>query len=365
MYVPFASLEKMHEEIQQDVMEKFEEVYYKNWFIKGSEVENFEKEFAKYCGASYCIGCGNGLDSLFLILKGYNIGVGDEVIVPSNTFIATALAVIHAGATPVFVEPRDLYYTIDPKKIENKITKKTKAIIVVHLYGQPTDMSPIFELAQKYNLRIIEDAAQAHGASYKGKRVGGLADAAGFSFYPGKNLGAIGDAGAIVTNDKKLADTVRALGNYGSDYKYHHIYKGNNSRLDELQAAILRIKLSKLDIWNLRRIEIAEMYLSRIKNELIYLPQIIADAISVYHIFAIRCEKRDELKKYLSEKGIEVNMHYPIPMHLQEAFQDLGYQKGDFPIAENISDTELSIPIYYGMSDLQVNYVIDSLNSFR
>ena len=364
MNISFASFEKMHEEIEEEVTEKFKEVYRKNWFIQGTEVEQFEQEYAEYCDAKYCVGCGNGLDALYLILKAYGIHSGDEVIVPSNTYIATALAVSYTGATPIFVEPTLESYNIDVSKIEEKITSKTKAIMAVHLYGQPADMDPINQLAKKYGLKVIEDAAQAHGALYKGKKVGSLGNAAGFSFYPGKNLGALGDAGAIVTNDKELADKVRALGNYGSDYKYHHIYKGNNSRLDEMQAAFLRIKLKYLNNWTEDRRKTAEIYRMQIKNINIILPTEMNYAKHVYHIFAIRSERRDELESYLKQNGISTNKHYPIPMHLQGAYTDLNIQRGTLPIAEEISNTQLSIPMYYGMKDEEIKYVIEKINAF-
>lgn len=365
MKVEFAAFNKMHEEIEEEIIAKFKEVYKKNWFIQGSEVEAFEKEFAEYCGAKYCVGCGNGLDALFLILKAYGIKEGDEVIVPSNTYIATALAVSYVGATPVFVEPRMDSYNIDPERIEEKITDKTKAIMAVHLYGQPADMDPILEIAKKHNLKVIEDSAQAHGALYKGKKIGAIGDASGFSFYPGKNLGALGDAGAIVTNDKELADKVRALGNYGSDYKYHHIYKGNNSRLDEVQAAFLRIKLKNLDRWTENRRKTADLFVKGMKNEEIILPVELGYAKHVYHIFAIRSKRRAELEKYLNEKGIMTNKHYPIPMHLQGAYTELGIKEGSLPYAEEISQTELSLPMYYGMTEEEINYVIDTINNFK
>lgn len=363
--IPFVSFEAMHNEIKEEVLTKFKEVYEKNWFIQGPEVEAFEEEFAAYCGTKYCVGCGNGLDALFLPLKAYGIHEGDEVIVPSNTYIATALAVSYTGATPVFVEPVEKYFNIDPKRIEEKITSKTKAIMAVHLYGQPADMNPILEIAKKYGLKVIEDAAQAHGAQYHGGKTGSLGDAAGFSFYPGKNLGALGDAGAFVTNDKELADKVRALGNYGSDYKYHHIYQGNNSRLDEVQAAILRIKLKNLGRWNANRIETAEKYLNGIHNSAVVLPEIMSDVKHVYHIFAVRSERRDELEKYLNENGIGTNKHYPIPMHMQGAYEELHIPQGELPIAEDISSTELSLPMYYGMTDEEIKYVIDTINRFE
>ena len=365
MKIPFSTVGPMHEEIREEMYLKFVEVYDNNWFIQGKEVEKFEEEFAAYCGAKYCVGCGNGLDALYLILKAYGIGEGDEVIVPSNTYIATALAVSYTGATPVFVEPRLLSYNINPEKIEEKITDRTKAIMAVHLYGQAAEMDAIMELAGKYDLKVIEDAAQAHGATYKGKLIGTLGHAAGFSFYPGKNLGALGDAGAVVTNDKELADMVRALGNYGSDYKYHHIYQGNNSRLDEVQAGLLRVKLKELDRWNEGRVEICKRYLNEIINPAVVLPQTSPDNTHVYHIFAIRCKERDQLEAYLNEKGIGTNKHYPIPMHLQGAYAELGMKEGDLPLAEEISATQLSLPLYYGMTEEEVTYVIDAINSWK
>jgi dTDP-4-amino-4,6-dideoxygalactose transaminase len=354
----------MHREIEDEIISKFTEVYRKNWFIQGEECRAFEQAFADYCGAGYCIGCGNGLDALMLILKGYGIGAGDEVIVPSNTFIATALAVTYTGATPVLVEPKLETYTLDPDRIEEAITPKTKAIIAVQLYGQAAEMDRILDIAKKHNLKLIEDAAQAHGATYHDRKVGSLADAAGFSFYPGKNLGALGDGGAVVTSDRELAEKVRALGNYGSDYKYHHIYQGNNSRLDEVQAAFLKIKLEHLDCWNEERNRIARRYMEGITNPQIVLPVLEEGATHVFHIFAIRCKRRDELERYLNEKGIGTNCHYPIPIHMQKAYESLGLPEGTFPIAEEISRTQLSIPMYYGIREEEVQYIIDSINAF-
>ncbi len=363
--IPFSTFEPMHKEVSEEIQSAFHKVFEKGWFIQGDECAAFEQEFADYCNAKYCIGVGNGLDALLLVLKGYGIGKGDEVIVPSNTFIATALAVTYAGATPVFVEPRLESYTIDPSLIEEKITDRTKAIIAVQLYGQAADMDEICAIAKKHGLKVIEDAAQAHGSTYKGKKVGALADAAGFSFYPGKNLGALGDAGAVVTNDEALAKKVRALGNYGSDYKYHHIYQGNNTRLDELQAAFLRVKLANLDRWNAGRHQAAERYLKEINNPLITLPTVESYGTHVFHIFAIRCDRRDELEKFLNQKGIGTNCHYPIPIHMQEAYKNLQIPQGTYPVAEKISATELSIPMYYGMTDEDVSYVISAINEFR
>lgn len=365
MRIPFVSFKPMEKELDSELREAFERVYTRSWYIGGMEDESFEKAFARYCNNQYCVGTGNGLDALILILKALGIGKGDEVIVPSNTYIATALAVTYTGATPIFVEPDIRTFNINPILIETSITSKTKVIMPVHLYGQPCDMEPIVEIAKKYNLYIVEDCAQAHGAIYKGQKIGTFGEAAGFSFYPGKNLGALGDAGAVVTNQKGLADKIRALGNYGSDYKYHHIYKGYNNRLDELQAAFLLAKLPHLDRMNEERRRIASMFIEGIRNEQVVLPYIIDDVVPVWHVFAIRCKKRDELEHFLNGKGIGTNKHYPIPMHLQDCYSDLGYKKGDFPIAEEISATELSIPMYYGMTDEEVQYIIDSINEFR
>lgn len=365
MKIPFVTFKPMEAELDKELRTAFDRVYTRSWYIEGVEDETFEKAFAEYCDSKYCVGVGNGLDALFLALKALGIGAGDEVIVPSNTYIATALAVTYVGATPVFVEPDIRTFNIDPTKIEAAITKNTKAIMPVHLYGQPCDMDPIMEIAKKYGLFVVEDCAQAHGATYKGKVIGSFGDAAGFSFYPGKNLGALGDAGATVTNDEELAMKVRALGNYGSDYKYHHIYKGNNSRLDELQAAFLASKLPHLNRMNEERRKIAQKYIEGIKNEEVILPYIPEYANPVWHIFGIRCKRRDELEKFLNDAGIGTNKHYPIPMHLQECYKDLGFKEGDFPIAEEISATELSIPMYYGMTDEEVQYVIDKVNEFK
>lgn len=365
MKIPFVSFLPMEHELDKELREAFNRVYTRSWYIEGAEDEAFEKAFADYCDSKYCIGVGNGLDALMLALKALGVGEGDEVIVPSNTYIATALAVTYVGATPVFVEPDIRTFNIDPSRIEEAITEKAKAIMPVHLYGQACDMDPIMEIAKKYSLYVVEDCAQAHGATYKGKVIGSFGDAAGFSFYPGKNLGALGDAGATVTNNKELADKIRALGNYGSDYKYHHIYKGNNSRLDEMQAAFLAAKLPRLNKMNKERRRIAQMYMDGIKNPDVILPYVPGDMVPVWHIFGVRCKKRDELEKFLKDAGIGTNKHYPIPMHLQECYKDLGFKEGDFPIAEEISATELSLPMYYGMTDEEVQYVIDKVNEFK
>lgn len=366
MNVPFVSFEEMHKQIAQELKTKFDEVLNKNIFIAGKELTDFEGEFANYCDSSYAVGCGNGLDALFLILKALGIGKGDEVIVPSNTYIATALAVSYVGATPVFVEPQLSTFTISPSLIEEKINKNTKAIIAVHLYGRIADMDEINKIAAKYSIKVIEDAAQAHGAKYKGQRAGSLGDAAGFSFYPGKNLGALGDGGCVVTQNKELAETVKILGNYGSSIKYHNELQGNNSRLDEMQAAFLRVKLKYLDSWNTRRKEVATRYLNEIFNDNIFLPLKDEDGYdSVWHLFVIRCTRRDKLEKYLMEKGIGTTMHYPIPMHKQKAYKNLGISTGMLPVAEEISNTVLSIPMFYGITDDEVSYVIEIINEFK
>ena len=364
MKIPFVTFLPMERELNGQIRDAFERVFDSSWYIGGKEDQAFEKAFAEYCETKYCVGVGNGLDALMIALKALGIGEGDEVIVPSNTYIATALAVTYVGAVPVFVEPDIRTFNINPDLIEGKITDKTRAIMPVHLYGQACDMDPIMTIAKKYSLRVIEDCAQAHGATYKGRKVGTFGDAAGFSFYPGKNLGALGDAGAVVTNNEELAKVVRAIGNYGSDYKYHHIYKGNNSRLDELQAAFLSVKLPLLEKMNIDRRRVADRYLKEIINNKIVLPYVPEYTTPVWHIFGIRCLERIRLEEWLDQCGIGTNKHYPIPIHLQECYKGLGYQEGDFPVAEEISRTELSLPMYYGMTEEEIDYVIDAINRF-
>lgn len=364
MKIPFASFLPIEQEISNELQTAFNRVLTRSWYIGGPEDTAFEEAFAEYCGAKFCIGVGNGLDALMLALKAKGIGRDDEVIVPSNTFIATALAVTYTGATPVFVEPDIRTYNISAKWIERKITSKTKAIIPVHLYGQACEMDTVLKIARKYNLFVVEDCAQAHGATYKGKKVGTFGDAAGFSFYPGKNLGALGDAGAVISNNKELADKIRALGNYGSDFKYHHIYQGNNSRLDEIQAALLNVKLKHLERMNADRRRIADLYSAGIKHPDIILPYVIPEAVPVWHIYAIRSRRAKELSAYLEENGIGINHHYPIPIHLQECYKDLNIPRGALPVAEEISETEISLPMYYGMTDEQIRMVIDIINAF-
>lgn len=365
MKIPFVSFEPMHAEIREDILKTFERAYDRNWFIKGTELEHFEQEFADYCGTRYCVGCGNGLDAIYLLLRAYGIGQGDEVILPSHTFIATSLAVSYAGATPVFVENSLATYNIDPGLIERAVTAKTRAIIAVHLYGQPADMDPILAIAAKYGLKVIEDSAQAHGALYKGRRTGNLGDAGAFSFYPGKNLGALGDGGAIVTSDKELADTVRALGNYGSYKKYVHVLKGTNTRLDEIQAAFLRVKLPRLDQWNKARNDIASRYTERITNPLISRPETADYAYHVWHLYVVRTTRRDEFEKYLNDNGIGTTIHYPTPIYLQNAYKELGLERGAYPVADRIADEVVSLPLWYGMGDEAIDFVIDTINRWE
>lgn len=365
MNIPFVTFKPLEKELGADLRAAFEKVFESSWYIGGKEDEAFEKAFAQYCNVDYCIGVGNGLDALILILKALNIGEGDEVLVPSNTYIATALAVTYVGATPIFVEPNINTFNIDTTKIEEKITSKTKAIMPVHLYGQPCDMDPIMQISKKHNLFVVEDCAQAHGATYKGKVVGSFGDAAGFSFYPGKNLGALGDAGAVVTNSQELATKIRALGNYGSDYKYHHIYKGNNSRLDELQAAFLSAKLKHMPKMTKARQEIADKFSKGINNIYVKTPYVMDNVEHVWHVYSIRSDYRDALADYLNDKCISTNKHYPIPMHLQECYSDLKIPNGALPIAEEISNTQLSLPLYYGMTDEEIDYVIKTINLFK
>ena len=309
---------------------------------------------------------GNGVSELINLSMSALLDNGDEVLVPAPDYPLWTACVTLAGGTAVhYICDEQSEWYPDIEDIKKKITDKTKAIMPVHLYGQACDMDPIMEIAKKHNLFVVEDCAQAHGATYKGKKIGSFGDAAGFSFYPGKNLGALGDAGATVTNNKELADKVRALGNYGSDYKYHHIYQGNNSRLDEMQAAFLSAKLPHLEKINVERRRIAQKYLDGINNSEVVLPYVPEDMVPVWHIFGIRCKRRAELEKFLNEAGIGTNKHYPIPMHLQDCYKDLGFKEGDFPIAEEISATELSIPMYYGMTDEEIQYVIDKINEFK
>lgn len=360
--ISFLDLKKVNNRFRAQIEARFKQVLDDGWYIRGKQDELFEQHFAAYTGAKHCIGLANGLDALNLIIRAYGFGTGDEIIVPANTYIATILAISQNGCTPILVEPDITTYNIHPDRIESYITPRTKAIMVVHLYGQAVQMQKIWELAKKYHLKVIEDAAQAHGAQYQGRRTGNLADAAGFSFYPGKNLGCLGDGGCVTTNDEKLAAKIRALANYGSDRKYHHIYKGTNSRLDELQAAVLDVKLPHLEADNARRQQIAAYYRTHIKNPLIVLPQVYDEKAHVWHIFAIRTPKRDELQAFLKQHEIETLIHYPTPPHQQGAYTE--WKDRSYPITEQIHREELSLPISPVMTDEEVKKVVEVCNQF-
>jgi dTDP-4-amino-4,6-dideoxygalactose transaminase len=365
MNIPFLDLKVQHHDLRTELTQAFNDVLDSGWFIQGKQLEQFEQEYAAYCGSQFCVGVGNGLEALHLILRAYDIGAGDEVIVPSNTYIASWLAVSYAGATPIPVEPVLGTYNIDPTLLEAAITPRTKAIMAVHLYGQTAEMAAINSIAKKHGLKVIEDAAQAQGATYQDKRAGALGDAAGHSFYPGKNLGALGDGGAITTNDAELAAKLRILRNYGSQVKYKNEVKGYNSRLDELHAAFLRVKLKKLDAWNTKRAELAQLYLSGLSDiTSITLPRIAEHAVSVWHVFVIRHPKRDQLQQFLQERGIGTVIHYPIPPHLQEAYAEMNLGVGSFPISEQIHSEIISLPLdpYLSIDDL--NRVIAAVREF-
>ncbi len=362
MKIPFLELKPTYEELRSDLDKAYHRVMDSGWYLLGAELESFEAEFAEYCGVRHCIAVGNGLDALHLILRACDIGPGDEVLVPSFTFIATWLAVSYTGATPVPVEVDPATCNLDPAGIKAAITRRTKAIIPVHLYGQPAAMEECVKIARNYDLKVIEDNAQAQGARCGGRRTGGLGDAAGNSFYPGKNLGAFGDAGAITTNDATLADRVRTLRNYGSKTKYFYEFKGFNSRVDELQAAFLRVKLQKLDDWNARRQAVASFYLKELSEvpDLI-LPSVAPEMESVWHLFVVRHLHRDVLQRQLTEAGIGTLIHYPVPPHLSDAYRELGLKAGSLPIAEQLSQTVLSLPIGPHLKDEQVEEVVRSL----
>ncbi len=360
--ISFLDLEKINNRFRQEIDSRIKNILDCGWYLQGKENELFAKNFASFCGTNYAVGVANGLDALKLIIKAYGFGAGDEIIVPANTFIATLLAISENDCTPVLVEPDINTYNINPDLIEEKITDKTKAIMVVHLYGQAVQMEKIWKLAQKYNLKIIEDAAQAHGALYQNKRVGNLGDAAAFSFYPGKNLGGMGDGGAVVTNDENLYTKIKSLANYGSDYKYHHIYKGVNSRLDELQAAILDIKLKYLDADNARRKEIATYYRKNIKNTKIVLPQTYNANAHVWHVFVIRCNNRSSLQKYLESNGTQTNIHYPTPPHKQWGYKEL--ENLILPITEKIHQEVLSLPISPVLTNEEIKHIVEAVNEW-
>jgi len=333
------------------------------WYVLGNEVLAFENAFAAYTGRKYCVGLNSGLDALILSVRALGIGAGDEVIVQSNTYIATVLGITENGAVPVFVEP-DEYYNIDAAKIEAAVTDRTKAVLVTHLYGQASNMAAVVETARKYHLELIEDCAQSHGACFDGQMTGTFGRAGCFSFYPTKNLGAFGDAGAVVTDDEAFADKLRMMRNYGSKVRYHNEIEGVNSRLDEMQAALLRVKLGHLSALNQERKELAKRYDAGIVNPQIVLPKLRTKAESIYHQYVIRCTKRDALQAYLAKQDIQTQIHYPIPPHLAACYAHLGCHKGDYPIAEQYADQVLSLPIYTGMTGEEQQYVIDRLNAF-
>ena len=356
MKIPFLDLSRVHQDIYEPLQAAFSRVLDSGCFIMGHELESFETEFAEYCGVKHCVGVGNGLEAIHLLLRAYKIGQGDEVIVPSNTFIATWLAVSQCGATPVPVEPRCDTHNIDPDLIEAAITPRTRAIIAVHLYGQTADMDRINDIAQRYNLIVIEDAAQAQGAEYKGKRAGSLGHAAATSFYPGKNLGALGDGGAVLTQDDDIADDIKRLRNYGSKVKYQHDTAGYNSRLDEMQAAFLRVKLNHLNEWNIRRRKVALQY-STLLNGLEIISPFVPDwADPVWHLYVIRSQQRDKLKTHLEHHGISTVIHYPIAPHQQNCY--LHYADHSLPIAKSLSGEVLSLPMSPAMKDEEIEYVV-------
>lgn len=360
--IKFLDLEKINNRFRKEIDERIKNILDKGWYLQGEENDKFSKHFAEYCGVKYVLGVANGLDALRLIIKASGFGEGDEIIVPANTYIATILAISDNGCTPVLVEPNINTYNIDPDKIEAAITPKTKAIMVVHLYGQAVQMQKVWDLAKKYNLKVFEDCAQAHGAIYQNKRVGNLLNAGAFSFYPGKNLGALGDAGAIATNDEDLYLRAKALANYGSDRKYHHIYKGLNSRLDEIQAAVLDVKLPHLDKDNARRREIAAYYRSHITNPKIILPQTYDEKAAVWHVFVVRTKERDAFQQYLSDNGVQTIIHYPCPPHKQLAYKE--WNNLSYPISEEIHNTIISLPISPVMTDDEVEKVVEIVNAW-
>lgn len=367
MKVPFLDLKAVTLKDYKEISQAVDDVISSGWYILGKKCNQFEESFAAYCGAKHCIGVANGLDALILILRAYKeLGLmldNDEIIVPANTYIASILAISANNLIPILVEPDINNYLIDVNKIESAITSKTKAIMVVHLYGQVTPMSKVWELAKKYNLKIIEDSAQSHGAYYEDKRCGNMSDASGFSFYPGKNLGALGDAGAVTTNDDTLAYHIRALANYGSEIKYKNMYKGTNSRLDEIQAAVLCVKLKKLDEDTEKRRSIAKIYREQITNPKIILPQVVCGENShVWHVFVVRAENREKFQKYLTEHGIDTIIHYPIPPHKQDAYKEIAHLS--LPISEKIHKEVISLPISHVQSPEQTRYVIDIVNRY-
>lgn len=363
MNINFVDLKKQYKSIKNEVDSAIQNVLDRTDFILGEDVTLFEKEYAKYCGVKYCIGVSSGCDALMLSLKALGVQEGDEVITVANTFIASALTISMVGAIPVLVDMDLDTFNIDVNQIEAKITKKTKAILPVHLYGQPVDMDSIMKIAKKHNLFVIEDACQAHGAKYIGQRAGSIGDVSAFSFYPGKNLGAYGDGGAVTTNDPEIAEKILILRNYGSKKKYHHLVKGYNFRLDTVQAAVLRVKLRYLDAWNDRRREIAAMYTKGLEG-IVKTPTVLDGVEPIYHLYVIEVEKREKLQEFLKEKGVTTLIHYPIPIHLQPAYAELGYKKGDFPLTDRSSERILSLPMYAELSNEEIKYITNSIKQF-
>ena len=360
--IKFLDLEKINNRFRDEINERIKTVLDKGWYLQGDENKVFEKNFADFVATKHCIGCANGLDALNLIIRGYGFKEKDEILVPSNTYIASILAISENNCTPVLVEPDINTYNINPDLIEEKITEKTKAIMIVHLYGQAVQTDKILNIAKKYNLKVIEDSAQAHGAIYNGKKTGNLGDASGFSFYPGKNLGCMGDGGCVCTNDDELAQKIRAIANYGSDRKYHHIYKGVNSRLDEIQAGILDIKLKYLDKDNSRRQMISKYYRENIKNEKIILPETYDEKAHVWHIFAIRTQNRNKLQEYLKDNDIQTLIHYPTPPHKQGAYKE--WENKNYPISEEIHRTVLSLPMSPVLEDCEIEKIVEVVNEY-
>ena len=361
--IKFLDLEKINNRFRAEIDTRIKTILDKGWYLQGDENKKFAQNFADYCGVKHAWGVANGLDALTLIIRAYGFGAGDEIIVPSNTYIASILAISQNGATPVLVEPDINTYNINPDLIEEKITPRTKAIMVVHLYGQAVQMEKIWQLAQKYKLKVIEDAAQGHGAEYQGRRTGNLSDAAGFSFYPGKNLGCLGDGGAVTTNDEELYNKIKALANYGSDVKYHNLYKGVNSRLDEIQAAVLDVKLKYLDADNQKRRQISEYYRQNIKNPLITLPQTYDEKAHVWHVFAVRTPERERFQKYLTDNGVQTLIHYPTPPHKQPAYAE--WNTRSYPISEKIHNEIISLPISPVMTDAEIQQLVDIINDYK
>lgn len=356
-------LDRGFEQYQEEFEQKALDILRSGWYVLGNEVKEFEKEFAAYTGAKHCVGLASGLDALWIAFRILGIGPGDEVLVQGNTYIASVMGITMNGATPIFIEP-DEYFNIDTKKLEEKITDKTKAILVVHLYGQASKMDDVVALCKKYHLRLVEDCAQSHGACFHGQMTGTFGDIGCFSFYPSKNIGAFGDAGAIVCNDDKIAEDFRVFRNYGSEKRYYNKVVGANSRLDELQAGLLRVRLNHVEAIEEERMKIAARYLEEIKNPKLLLPKVREGSTAVWHQFVIRCEERDRLIEYLNEKGVGTIIHYPIPPHLSEAYRYLGYGEGSFPITESYAKTVLSIPMYNGMTEEEQTQVIEALNAF-